>query len=742
VLLAALPGAARATDEPLAGTKPVTIPDSIYDTQYKQTEDLLMKRIAQSAQVREEIWKRDFSSPQAYAASIAPNRATVAKLIGLGDKAGANAEKAAVVSSWDGRTYGSYEISFPLYDDVRVDGLLTMPNGDGPLPVVIVCHDDTGSPEGICDETTGGRLGPMLVSAGVAVLAPRFVPRATDHDDCTLYKKDLRYLVHRYSYVLGRHPIGVDVGTVSAAIDALPSLFKRLDVNRVGVVGTGQGGLTAMYAAALDPRIKAAAIVDYFDERSHAYDEPFDRAIFRHLVEFDDSDVASLVAPRPLSIVTSRSGAEPAVALMGEFDQVRDVYSRLRGKANDAALHLHAYPSDDDKAKLAAISDGCRDVLKALDVRRDFPREDKRSDLVVGPFRHAKEQRDALYAQLKSHFLAMIEDAAAVRAKRWANDVKTPDEWTNFVQAKRDAYLDLVGRCDFVKRIPLNPRSEKAYDTADYVGYKVLLDVFDGLEAYGILLIPKNIPAGERRPAVICQHGFAGNPVKTIGPSDLDQYYHRFPHTLAQRGYVTFTPYIVVPTEESEWKLDRRAKIVGESRVSICTHQYAAIVDFLQSLGFVDPDRIGYQGLSYGGFTGLWVVSQEPRISPVIVAGYFSDWKARLYDDPKGYMPIRSECMYVWDQMHTFNHSDLASMICPRPFFVEHGIEHGPNWMKWSGSEYRFVDALYTQLGIPDRTRFYAFPGGHETGTEEAFRFLDKWLKFTPKKAPTGLEFK
>ena len=76
----------------------------------------------------------------------------------------------------------------------------------------------------------------------------------------------------------------------------------------------------------------------------------------------------------------------------------------------------------------------------------------------------------------------------------------------------------------------------------------------------------------------------------------------------------------------------RRAK---PARVSVCTHQYAAIVDFLQSLGFVDPNRIGYQGLSYGGFTGLWVVSQEPRISPVVVAGYFSDWKARLFDDAK-----------------------------------------------------------------------------------------------------------
>jgi cephalosporin-C deacetylase-like acetyl esterase len=718
VLLVAASRAVYAGDETLPGTKPVTIPEDIYDRQYKQTEDLLMKRIAQSAEVREKKWKRDFSSPQSYAASLAANRATVAKLIGVGDKPGDTAAPPAVKPLARNPAYDTFEFEFPLYDDVRADAVCLLPNVKGPFPVVIVCHGDEGSPEQMCAEGKHPvRFARRYASNGIAIVAPRFVPRSSDHPDCTLYKKDLRYLIHRFSYVLARHPIGVDVDTVSRVIDALPALSKGIDATRVSIAGEGQGGLTAMYAAALDSRIKSATIVDYFDDRSRAYDEPFDRAIFRHLVEFDDSNVCSLIAPRPLAVVSTKPESPGFGA---ELASLSETYSKLNAS----------------KAVTRSIGD-------VAAVRGDLdPHHAPPAPTEIRSAADTTALRDKLYGQLKSHFLAMIEDAASVRAKRWANDVKTPEDWAKFVQAKRDAYLDLVGRCDFVKRVPLNPRSEKAYDTADYVGYKILLDVFDGLEAYGILLIPKNIPPGERRPAVICQHGFAGNPVKTIGPSDLDQYYHRFPHTLAQRGYVTFTPYIVVPTEESEWKLDRRAKIVGESRVSICTHQYHAIVDFLQTLGFVDPNRIGYQGLSYGGFTGLWVVSQEPRISPVIVAGYFSDWKARLFDDPKGYMPIRSECMYVWDQMHTFNHSDLASMICPRPFFIEHGIEHGPNWMKWSGSEYRFVESLYTQLGIPDRTQFYAFPGGHETGTEEAFRFLDKWLQFTPKKMPTGVEFR
>jgi cephalosporin-C deacetylase-like acetyl esterase len=710
VFAAACPAVAR--DEPLAGTQPIVVPDSIYDTQYQQTEALLIKRIAQSAEVRAGKWKRDFSSPERYAASVSSNRATIAKLIGVGDRPAKNAAPATVKLLDDHPSYDTLQFEFPLYDDVRGDAICLLPKGEGPFPVVIVCHGDDSSPEQMCGE---GKFPSRFASNDIAVLMPRFIPRSSDHADCTLYKKDLRYLIHRFSYVLARHPIGVDVDTVSRAIDSLPALSKKLDPARVRIVGKGQGGLTAMYAAALDPRITSTTIIDYFDDRSHAYEEPSDRAIFRHLVEFDDSDVCSVIAPRSLSIVSTNP---VSAGFQAEFTSLSDVYQRLN---SSAALKR---PSIEDATEVRGASNLTPP-----------------STTTIRPSAQANARRDELYAQLKSHFLAMIEDAAAVRAKRWANDAKTPDDWRKFVQAKRDAYLDLVGRCDFVKRVPLNPRSEMAYDTEDYVGYKILLDVFDGLEAYGILLIPRNIPPGERRPAVICQHGFAGNPVKTIGPGDLDQYYHRFPHTLAQRGYVTFTPYIVVPTEESEWKLDRRAKIVGESRVSICAHQYAAIVDFLQSLGFVDPNRIGFQGLSYGGFTGLWVVSQEPRISPVIVAGYFSDWKARLFDDPKGYMPIRSECMYVWDQMHTFNHSDLASMICPRPFFVEHGIQHGPAWMKWSGSEYRFVEALYTQLGIPERSQFYAFPGGHETGTEEAFRFLDKWLKFTPEKTPTGVEF-
>ena len=58
--------------------------------------------------------------------------------------------------------------------------------------------------------------------------------------------------------------------------------------------------------------------------------------------------------------------------------------------------------------------------------------------------------------------------------------------------------------------VPANPRTRLIYDEPKFRGYEVMLDVWPGVFAYGILLVPKDIKAGERRPVVVCQHGLEG----------------------------------------------------------------------------------------------------------------------------------------------------------------------------------------------------------------------------------------
>ena len=74
---------------------------------------------------------------------------------------------------------------------------------------------------------------------------------------------------------------------------------------------------------------------------------------------------------------------------------------------------------------------------------------------------------------------------------------------------------EIIGRFD-EELLPLRPRTRKLRETDAWTAWDVLLDVYPGFEAWGTLVMLKNIPAGEKRPVVVCQHGRNGVPLDTI----------------------------------------------------------------------------------------------------------------------------------------------------------------------------------------------------------------------------------
>ena len=119
-----------------------------------------------------------------------------------------------------------------------------------------------------------------------------------------------REFIYRSAFELGRHLIGYEVQKVLALVDALERESRERGRElRVGVFGYGEGGAIALYAAALDPRIKAACVSGYFGDRNDVWRQPVDRNVFGLLEQFGDAEVASLVAPRVL-IVEAAKGPE------------------------------------------------------------------------------------------------------------------------------------------------------------------------------------------------------------------------------------------------------------------------------------------------------------------------------------------------------------------------------------------------------------------------------------------------
>ena len=68
------------------------------------------------------------------------------------------------------------------------------------------------------------------------------------------------------------------------------------------------------------------------------------------------------------------------------------------------------------------------------------------------------------------------------------------------------------------------------------------LDVYPDVFAYGILLLPKDLKPGEKRPVVVCQHGLEGRPSDVADPNLDHPAYHRFAARLADKGYIVFAP--------------------------------------------------------------------------------------------------------------------------------------------------------------------------------------------------------
>ena len=72
-----------------------------------------------------------------------------------------------------------------------------------------------------------------------------------------------------------------------------------------------------------------------------------------------------------------------------------------------------------------------------------------------------------------------------------------------------------MGRFD-EPMLPFNARTRKVAETGKWTAYDVVLDVFPELFAWGVLVLPKDLQPGERRPVVVCQHGRNGVPRDTL----------------------------------------------------------------------------------------------------------------------------------------------------------------------------------------------------------------------------------
>ena len=809
-----------AEEDVLPGTQKLVLDEPLDVVMVRGISEFAEQEIALSRDRREAHWHRDYSSPEAYEKSIAPNRERLRTYIGAVDERVKDAPTLYEPSSRHGNSIiGGNQLRVDVFENVSVE-IVTAGRSLSSSRVILVTDPESDPEEylgGLPDLPADQQLAKRIVDEGINVFMPVVLNRSDEFSGNTNVRftnQPHREFIYRSAFEMGRHIVGYEVQKILATVDLVATnAYWKKEGTPITVWGHGEGGLLAMHAAAIDPRIELCIVSGYFQERENVWREPIYRNVWRQLAEFGDADIASLIAPRQLIIEAcsapevdgppaprpGRSGGAapgairtPVIASVErEFARAKAHFDKLGAGDNIRLIKSGDGTGPAGASKTVALIQKAFNAEGVRQSKIEEPDDEKLRQRIL-----ARQKRQ--FEELRRHTQRLMHLSDKVRDKYWAGaDRSSLAKWEETQEAYRTkVYDELIGRIPY-ELLPPNARTRKIIDEPTHVGYEVVLDVwengsgqpsaissqpegsapqpsslnpqrFPSVIAGGILLLPKDLQPGEKRPVVVCQHGLEGVPMDTIiedpqhpsfGP------YKGFSSALVKRGFIVYAPQNPYRGQDNFRVIQRKSNPLGRSLFSYIIPQHQQTLNWLASLPFVDAERIAFYGLSYGGKTAVRVPpmlagkwgqgqaasakagasdTQPSSINPQPPPGYclsicsadFNEWvmKNASYEDRYSYIFTNEYEIFEWNMGHVANYAELSNLMTPRPFMVERGHDDGVAPDEWVAWEYAKVKRHYDKLGIGDRTELEVFNGPHTINGVGTYKFLHKHLNWPEPK--------
>lgn len=184
------------------------------------------------------------------------------------------------------------------------------------------------------------------------------------------------------------------------------------------------------------------------------------------------------------------------------------------------------------------------------------------------------------------------------------------DNWSNDNTPRKIDVLDANGK---FKQNILNAQNPLAnYNTAKVEN--VTLKADDGTDLYGKLIYPTNFDSSKKYPVIVyLYNGPHAQLITNRFPATGNLWYDH----LAEKGYIVFTM-------DGRGSANRGLKFEQAIHGNVATtemNDQMKGVDFLKTLPFVDAERMGIHGWSYGGFMTTSFMLRKPDVFKVGVAG-------------------------------------------------------------------------------------------------------------------------
>lgn len=757
------PPRAAAQDQPprvLPSTQPLETQSDITSDLVDSVDRFLLEQLSLAPARRQQNWPQPTANgadPKQWQAATAGLRERLKGIIGLRDQRVAQPrllleqEPYAQTSYAAGEGWTASRARWPVLEGVDASGLWVQPRDKAQRAFQAVVIPDAGqTPEDLIgigkNADRSWPVASLLAAAGGEVIVTTPISRHREARRGRAVMTDQEFL-YRSAFELGRHALGYQAHEALAAVDVLSGL-QRPDPKGsqqklpIIVVGWGEGGWIALHVAAVSDSVDAACVSGHFQAREQVWQEPIHRNVQGLLEAFGDAELAAMVAPRHLIIDNipgaqveiggdggapgRLSGPEPSAAA-AEFARAQDLLKPWQ-------LEKHIQLVEPAEARKvdgpsAEAIDACFASLK-LDVR--LPREAavkvRPEESLVSP----QTRRLEMLNKWDRFSQRILEGAADERAAYW-KDLKADslDNFKTSIEPYRKRFYDeVIGRWD-IPLVEPKPRTRLAYEKPKWVGYEVVMDVFPGVPAYGVLLLPRDMPAGQQRPCVVFQHGLEGRPQDCIEGDHPA--YHDVAARLAERGFVVFAPQNLYIFRDRFRTLQRKSNPLGKTLFSTIVPQHQQICNWLAQQPQVDPSRIAFYGLSYGGKSAMRIPPLVPNYCLSICSADFNDWvwKNASTNSNYSYVWTLEYEIFEFDLGSRFNYAEMANLIAPRPFMVERGHFDGVAPDDRVAAEFAKVRHMYSaKLGLEDAARIEWFVGPHTINGKGTYDFLHEKLNW------------
>jgi dienelactone hydrolase len=293
------------------------------------------------------------------------------------------------------------------------------------------------------------------------------------------------------------------------------------------------------------------------------------------------------------------------------------------------------------------------------------------------------------------------------------------------------------------EKVPLNPKvvSERVED--GIIKQRVILDVEPNLCVAALLYRPEK--SSGKLPAILCCHGhgpYGKDAVMGVRANPemekhIAQLNYDYGLQMAKAGFVT----IAIDWRGFGERDDRRRgqdvvhsrdicdvhyvreTLLGRTLLGMDVHDGRCVLDYLCTLDFVDANRLGVMGLSFGGTMTTWMALVDERLKAADIICYSDRF-------PSFGLTRANFCgsQITPGLFELADVPDLHGLIAPRPLLVEIGKKDDCFLPEPAMSCYHEVEKIYQAAGAHEHLVLDLFDGGHQWGANMSVRFFKKYL--------------